>query len=164
MVTACRINDREVDEAEARILFCTLSDVRRLSATGGFLYKARFDEDVSYIGVVPVIDGAARNYHYEIPLGSDQWPFVTGAFYPDGSVQALCLPRRRQELSAADRFEMRVQIEKFCSFALRYGYSAEGKFDWITVNWFSETAVFDNVPISIGEVVSAQQLRSVDGS
>ena len=164
MVRACRINGTVVDEDEVRMLFRTVSDIDRLAATGGFLYKARFDEDVAHIGVLPVIEGAARNYHYEITLDNDEWPSLSGAFFPDRTVQALCLPRRGQTPTSADTYVMREQIERFSLFVVEYGFPIERGFDWITVQWLTETDIFENVPKSIGEVATDHLLRPADGN
>jgi hypothetical protein len=151
----CTLNGRNATPGAVRELLSIVADRDRLTANGGFLFRAHMTGSRAFFGVLPVILEGVRYYHYDIRLGTSAVPVLVGEFDPDESVRILCPPTGGHDRSPYDIPAVRFQVSLFCRFITSHGYPGERALDWITMNWFSETGLFDPEVCTVGDAALA---------
>lgn len=126
-----------------------LLDTARLRASGGYLFKAKFDEDGGSLGIIPAFSDGERGYHYNITLpGEDAFTFI-GGITTEGEVN--CLFASKEILPE----HVEVYRAHYHHLAKMFTSASEGPFplDWITRKLFSDYRLFPGHILSLEDML-----------
>lgn len=143
------LNGKGMDKTDFIERLSWLLDAARLRVSGGYLFKARFNDGGGILGIIPAFSEGERGYHYTISLpGEDSFTFI-GGITPEGEVNCLFVSK---EILPA---HIEVYRAHYLHLAELFASASKESFplDWITRKLFADYDIFPENILSLREIL-----------